>query len=220
MKELVRAQRLSKRYGDRAVLRGVDYALRDGEIAGLIGANGAGKTTLLRILLGLVRPSGGRVEWSETGGAFPPAAVEHFGGAHTLPPRVTARTWVALVSRGEASCDDRRAIRMLSRGSRQLLGLRTVLARAGLVAVFLDEPWEGLDPDGSRWLTDTLRRKRDEGCAVLVSSHRLHDLAGLCDRYAFLLEGRAVISDAAEISADPVRGEDLLRAFDRIRCAP
>jgi ABC-2 type transport system ATP-binding protein len=220
VKELVRAQRLSKRYGDRAVLRGVDYALRDGEIAGLIGANGAGKTTLLRILLGLVRPSGGRVEWSETGGAFPPTAVEHFGGAHTLSPRVTARTWVALVSRGEASCDDRRAIRMLSRGSRQLLGLRTVLARAGLVAVFLDEPWEGLDPDGSRWLTDTLRRKRDEGCAVLVSSHRLHDLAGLCDRYAFLLEGRAVIRDAAEISADPVRGEDLLRAFDRIRCAP
>jgi ABC-2 type transport system ATP-binding protein len=109
---------------------------------------------------------------------------------------------------------------MLSRGSRQLLGLRTVLARTGLVAVFLDEPWEGLDPDGSRWLTETLRRKKDEGCAVLVSSHRLHDLAGLCDRYGFLLEGRAVIRDAAEISADPVRGEDLLRAFDRIRCAP
>jgi ABC-type multidrug transport system ATPase subunit len=93
-----------------------------------------------------------------------------------------------------------------------------VLARSGLDAVFLDEPWEGLDPDGSRWLTEALRRKREEGCAFLVSSHRLHDLAGVCDRYAFLLEGRIVLREASDISKQLVRGEDLLRAFDRIRC--
>jgi ABC-2 type transport system ATP-binding protein len=209
---------VSKRYGARVVLRGVDYTLREAEIAGLIGANGAGKTTMLRILLGLVRASSGLVEWSKGDGPAPPPGIEHFGGAHTLPPRLSARKWVALVTRGGVSCDDRRPIRTLSRGSRQYLGLSTVLARSGLDAVFLDEPWEGLDPDGSRWLTEALRRKREEGCAFLVSSHRLHDLAGVCDRYAFLLEGRIVLREASDISKQLVRGEDLLRAFDRIRC--
>jgi ABC-2 type transport system ATP-binding protein len=187
---------------------------------GLIGANGAGKTTLIRILLGLVRPSGGRVEWRGTGGAVPSHRVGHFGGAHTLPPSIPVRKWVHLVASGRASCDDRRPIRALSRGSRQIVGLSSLLVRSELETILLDEPWEGLDPDGSRWLGETLRRRRDEGCAVLVSSHRLHDLAGLCDRYAFLLDGRVVVRAAAEISPRTVRGEDLLAVFDRIRCAP
>jgi ABC-type multidrug transport system ATPase subunit len=151
---------------------------------------------------------------------MPPESVGHFGGAHTLPPRVRAGTWVRLVSGGRASCDDRRRIASLSRGSRQLLGLSALLVRPELSGVFLDEPWEGLDPDGARWLSETLRRRREEGCAFLVSSHRLHDLAGLCDRYCFLLEGRLVSRTAAEVAGHHVRGEDLLRAFDRIRCDP
>lgn len=220
MSDVVRAISLSRRYGGGSVLRDVELALRPREILGLIGANGAGKTTLLRILLGFVAPTSGRVEWKRTGHARPPDSVGHFGGAHTLPPRVPARTWVRLVSFGRAACDDRRPIRSLSRGSRQLLGLSTVLARPELDAVLLDEPWEGLDPDGSRWLTETLRRRRDDGCSFLVSSHRLHDLAGVCDRYAFLLDGRLVTRNAAEISSRDATGEDLLRAFDRIRCSP
>jgi ABC-type Na+ transport system ATPase subunit NatA len=56
--------------------------------------------------------------------------------------------------------------------------------------------------------------------AFLLSSHRLHDLAGLCDRYAFLLDGRVLLRNAVEISSSAVRGEDLLAAFDRIRCSP
>ncbi|MDQ5873317.1 MAG: ABC transporter ATP-binding protein, partial [Acidobacteriota bacterium] len=100
--------------------------------------------------------------------------------------------------------------------SRQLLGLRAVLSRTRLAAVFLDEPWESLDPDGARWLTETLRRRREEGCAFLVSSHRLHDLAGLCDRYAYLRDGRLEVKSAVELAEGPVQGADLLRAFDRI----
>jgi ABC-2 type transport system ATP-binding protein len=220
LREVLRATGISKNYADRRILRDVDCTLRAGEVAGLIGANGAGKTTLLRILLGLLRPSAGRVEWREPGTAVPPESVGHFGGAHTLPPRVRARTWAHLVSGGEASCGDRRRIASLSRGSRQLLGVSALLARPKLSCVFLDEPWEGLDPDGARWLSETLRRRREEGGAFLVSSHRLHDLAGLCDRYWFLLEGRLVSRAAGEVAANCVRGEDLLRAFDRIRCDP
>jgi ABC-2 type transport system ATP-binding protein len=111
-------------------------------------------------------------------------------------------------------------VRALSRGSRQLLGLSAELSRKEPDAFLFDEPWEGLDPDGSRWLSQTLRRRRENGCAFLVSSHRLHDLAGLCDRYAFLLEGRVVMQAADQISRQAVRGDDLLAAFDVIRYTP
>lgn len=219
MREVFRVSQVEKRYGGRIVLRDVSLSLRNGEILGLIGGNGAGKTTLLRILAGFVRPSRGRVEWRDPGAPLPPPSAGYFAGAQSLPPRVPARTWVRLVSRGRASCDDRRPIAFLSRGSRQLLGLSTLLARAELDTVLLDEPWEGLDPDASRWLAETLRRRREEEGAFVVSSHRLHDLAGLCDRYAFLLDGRVILRDALEISPGKLRGEDLLAAFDRIRCS-
>jgi len=215
LKPLLEARGIGKSYGSRAVLSDVDFALAPSETVGLIGPNGAGKTTLLRILLGLVAPSRGRVASFAADGA-----IEHFGGAHTLPPHVRVRTWTRLVSRGEASCNDRRPIRDLSRGSRQLLGLGTVLARGSLAAVLLDEPWEGLDPDGARWLSETVRRRKGEGCAFVLSSHRLHDLAGLCERYAFLAHGKLEVREAADVARGPVRGEDLLRAFDSIRVGP
>jgi ABC-2 type transport system ATP-binding protein len=210
---LIEARGLAKRFGARTVFSGVHLALREREITGLVGANGAGKTTLLRTLLGFVRPSAG-----EVGRSVPSGAVEHFGGAPTLPPHLSAQAWVRLVSRGGASCDDPRPIRVLSRGSRQILGLSTVLARRDARVFLLDEPWEGLDPDGSRWLSESLRQRRDGGCAFLVSSHRLYDLAGLCGRYAFLANGRVTILAAAEI-AEPVGAPDLSRVFDLLRCS-
>lgn len=216
MTAILEVRGLTTRYGSSPILRGIDLALGRAEVVGLIGGNGSGKTTLLRTLLGLARFESGRIEWATTGTAVPPAGVEHFGGGHTIPPHVRARTWVRLVSRGDEVYEDRRPVRALSRGTRQLLGLRAVLARARLVAVLLDEPWESLDPDGARWLTETVRRRREEGCAFLVSSHRLHDLAGLCDRYAFLRKGRLQVRSASEVAEGPVRGADLLHAFDRI----
>lgn len=213
---LLEVRRLTVGYGRRRILDGIDFDLSPAEVVGLIGANGSGKTTLLRTLLGLIRPDSGRIEWRDTGGPAPPKGVDHFGGAQTLPPHVSARAWARLVSGGETAFDERRPFRALSRGSRQLVGLRAVLERVRVTAVFLDEPWEGLDPDGARWLTETVRRRRAEGCAFLVSSHRLHDLAGVCDRFAFLRDGRLVLRSASEIAAGPVRGAHLLRAFDRM----
>ena len=213
---LLKVRHLAVGYGRKRILERVDFDLEAAEVVGLIGANGSGKTTFLRALLGLLRCEPGQIEWQRSGGPNPPEGVDHFGGAHALPPHVSARKWMRLLSRGEVDGDDRRPFRTLSRGTRQLLGLRTVLGRSGLTAVFLDEPWEGLDPDGARWLTETLHRKRAAGCGLLVSSHRLHDLAGVCDRYAFLQDGRLIVRSASELASGPVRGADLLRAFDRV----
>ena len=214
MTPLLEARSLAKRFGSQTIFSRVDLALREREITGLVGSNGAGKTTLLRTLLGFVRPSAGEVARSVSAGV-----LGHFGGAPTLPPHLSARTWVRLASRGSAACDDPRPIRNLSRGSRQILGLSTVLARREALAFLLDEPWEGLDPDGSRWLSKTLLERRDSGCALLVSSHRLHDLAGLCGRYAFLVNGRVTVLTAAEIG-EHVGAAELVRVFDVLRNSP
>jgi ABC-2 type transport system ATP-binding protein len=130
---------------------------------------------------------------------------------------VRAVNWGKLGT-GEAVTPERRRLRTLSRGTRQLLGLRTVLGREPLSLVVLDEPWEGLDPDAARWLSTIVETKRDRGAAVVLSSHRLHDLAGVCDAYLFLVNQRATWLHAQEISsAGPVTAASLTDVFDRLR---
>jgi ABC-2 type transport system ATP-binding protein len=207
---------LSKTYGRRQVLDRISFQLVSGEALGLIGPNGAGKTTLLRTLLGLIRPTTGEIHWEPSARV----SVGHFGGGHTIAPQVAADRWSALVSRGSFT-GERRRVRELSRGNRQMLGLQSVLAVPDSRCIFLDEPWEGLDPDGARWLTQTIQFRRRQKCAFILSSHRLHDLAGSCDRYAFLLDGRLRIQQASDIrDLGSVTGDDLLAAFDRLRTAP
>ncbi len=108
--------------------------------------------------------------------------------------------------------------RTLSRGARQLVGLRTSLAPASLGLIVLDEPWEGLDPDGARWLSSLLTSKRDRGSAVVVSSHRLHDLAGICDAYLFVVNHRTTYVRAFQLSpVGPVTAAVLTGTFDWLR---
>ena len=105
----------------------------------------------------------------------------------TLPPSVPARRWASLF---DVATNDRRRIARLSRGSRQFLGLRVLLSGDEADLLLLDEPWEGLDPEGSAWLTDTVRRWRTGGAAMLISSHRLYDLDSVCTRFLLLESGR------------------------------
>ena len=210
---------LSARYGAREVFHDVSFELRGGQALGVVGASGAGKTTLLRTLVGLLQPPAGevRLDGRQPRDASRRIAVAYFAGEATLPGSVRASTWGTLGT-GEPVMVEGRRLRTLSRGTRQLLGLRTVLGREPLRFVMLDEPWEGLDPDAARWLSVMLETKRDRGAAVVLSSHRLHDLAGVCDLYLVLANHQAMLLRAHDVSpVGPVTAAALTAAFDRLR---
>lgn len=216
---LLRSRGLAAGYGRREVFHDVSFELHGGQALGVVGPNGAGKTTLLRMLVGLLRPREGEVR---VGGLLPRDAVtrtpiSYFAGEATLPGSVRAKRWGAL-GNGDDVTTDRRPLRTLSRGDRQLLGLRTVLSRANARLVILDEPWEGLDPDASRWLSTVIEAKRDRGAAIVLSSHRLHDLAGVCDMYLFLINHQSTVLKSQDISpVGPVTAALLMDVFDRLR---
>jgi ABC-type multidrug transport system ATPase subunit len=210
---------LAVQYGRRRVFHNVSFDLGVGQSLGVVGPNGCGKTTLLRALAGCLSPCAGdiRINGLAPRDAYQRTGVAYYAGDATLPGSVRATRWGSLAN-GDAVTSDKRPIRALSRGTRQLLGLRTALGRQPLGLIVLDEPWEALDPDAALWLSTILETKRDRGAAVVLSSHRLHDLAGLCDMYLFLLPRRATLLQAHEISpSGPVTAEALAEAFDRLR---
>jgi ABC-2 type transport system ATP-binding protein len=202
MKTRLELAAVTKSFGRHTVLNQAWLQVRAGEAVGLLGANGAGKTTLLRIAAGLVRPDGGSVRWAPMQDSEA-ARIRYYAGEVTLPPSIPAERWGALF--GEP-VDDRRRIRHLSRGTRQMLGLRVLLAGDDADLLLLDEPWEGLDPEGSAWLTDTVRNWRARGAAVLISSHRLYDLDAVCTRFLLLESGRC----------QPVTDRDLRPRVDQL----
>ena len=104
-----------------------------------------------------------------------------------MPGEVSARKWAAFFG---VSTDERKRIGALSRGTRQLLGLRIALHGAAPDILLLDEPWEGLDPAAARRLTADIREWGQAGTAILISSHRLHDLEDVATRFVLLEEGR------------------------------
>ena len=213
---------LAVHYGRRLVFRDVSFDLAAGQAAGIVGANGSGKTTLLRAIAGCLAPRSGeiRINGLTPRDAIARTGVGYFAGEATLPGSVRAAHWGTLGAGDDVTRENRR-LRTLSRGTRQLLGLRTVLGRHPLGLILLDEPWEALDPDGGRWLSTMLETKRDRGAAVVLSSHRLHDLAGLCDLYVFLQPHHATVLRAHEIvPVGPVTAEHLIRVFDRLRGGP
>ena len=222
MTPVVVARNLTARYGRQEVFHGVTFQLGAGQALGVLGPNGAGKTTLLRMLAGFLKPYEGevRIMGLAPRHALARTPVGYFGGEATLPGSVRASGWCSLAT-SDLMTPERRPLRTLSRGTRQLLGLRTVLGRQSLALILLDEPWEGLDPDAARWLSSTLEAKRDRGAAVALASHYFQDLAGVCDAYLFMVGSPPTLLQAHEISpVGPVTAALLTDVYDKLRGGP
>lgn len=208
------ARGLERSFGEDRAVDGLDLAVEAGEIHAVIGLNGAGKTTLMRLLLGMLRPDRGRAlvlghdatalpprDWSavghliETPSAYPELTVrENLAAAGLLHGLVRGRldhaVDVAVDRFGLGPWAHRRA-RHLSLGNRQRLGLAAALLHAPRVLV-LDEPANALDPAGVVFIRELLAQQRQEGAAILVSSHHLDELARVADRITVLHRGRRV----------------------------
>jgi len=214
-----RARGVVKAFGDVVALDHVDLDLAAGEVHGLVGANGAGKSTLLGLLLGLSTADGGQLEvlGAPVGrGHAVPAGVAGFVDEPGLYPSLTPRQNLAALAalrglgpggrRGRALpevdgaleqvglgdvADDR--VRGFSLGMRQRLGLAAALLTTPRLLV-LDEPANGLDPVGRRTVHGVITRLAAAGTAVVLSSHRMDDLAELCDEVTILATGHVVFS--------------------------
>jgi ABC-2 type transport system ATP-binding protein len=207
---MIESQNLTKSFGGRTVVNDVSFRVEPGTVTGFLGANGAGKTTTLRMLSGLSEPDSGQAvvlggryrDLANPGrrvGILLDAAAQHDGrrGREALivsaqmmgvgPRRVDGLLDLVGLDRSAA----RKRVRHYSLGMRQRLGLAHALLGDPQVLI-LDEPANGLDPPGMRWMRELLRDFADRGGTVLLSSHLLHEVEALADRLVIIDVGRIV----------------------------
>ena len=202
-------QGLSKRFGDVVAVDDLSFVAREGAVTGFLGPNGAGKTTTLRMLLGLATPTAGSATIGgqpygqltdpfrhvgavlESTGFHPGRrARDHLRVLATAAGLPLARVQEVLDQVGLAEAGDRR-VKSFSLGMRQRLGLASALLGEPEVLI-LDEPANGLDPEGVHWLRRFLRGFADQGGTVLVSSHLLAEVAQTVDEVVIITRGRLV----------------------------
>ncbi|WP_306315020.1 ABC transporter ATP-binding protein [Streptomyces hydrogenans] len=204
---MIRAERLTKRYGGRTVVRDLSFTVRPGTVTGFLGPNGAGKSTTLRMILGLDAPTHGTATVGGRSYASHPAPLTQVGAlldARSFHPGRTAfhhltalahthgiprsRVEHVLGVTGLADVAGRR-VKGFSLGMGQRLGIAAALL-GDPATVVLDEPVNGLDPEGVRWVRTLLTSLAAEGRTVLVSSHLMSEMALTADRLVVIGRGR------------------------------
>jgi ABC-2 type transport system ATP-binding protein len=207
---MITADSLTVRYGRFTAVDDISFTARPGRVTGFLGPNGAGKSTTMRVMVGLTRPTSGSATISGRPFADLPnpglevgvlldASAQHAGrtGREILTiaqrtmglPRARVDQMLHRVSLTEEEAD--RRVRHYSLGMRQRLGIATALIGEPEVLV-LDEPANGLDPAGIRWMRDLLREYADRGGTVLLSSHLLHEIEVIADDLVVIGNGRIV----------------------------
>ena len=229
---VVAVEHLTKRYGSLAAVDDLSFALAPGTITGFLGPNGAGKTTTLRMLLGLAEPTAGsalvlgrryrelRAPLTRVGAVLE-ASDFHPGRrgrdhlrmlalAASIPPSRVDHV-LRLVELDAAA---RRRVKTYSLGMRQRLALAAALLGDPELLV-LDEPANGLDPEGMRWLREFLRSFAADGKTVFVSSHVLAEVSQTVDRVVIINKGRLVIESPLEQLTARVAGAVRVRTAQR-----
>ena len=229
---MITIESLTKKYGRRTVVDAVSFTARPGHVTGFLGPNGAGKSTSMRMMVGLTRPTAGHVtiggrafsELPNPGreiGVMLDASAQHAGrtGREILTlaqqstgvPAGRVPEMLDLVGLTEEAGN--RRVGGYSLGMRQRLGIAVALVGAPSTLI-LDEPANGLDPAGIRWMRDLLRSFADDGGTVLLSSHLLHEIEVVADDLVVIGAGRVVAEGA---KADLLRGTGtVVRARDLV----
>jgi ABC-type multidrug transport system ATPase subunit len=239
---VIRTQALTKRYGELRAVDSVNLEVRTGDVYGFLGANGSGKTTTVRMLLGLVLPTSGKAEVlgmpmpSARRSVLPrigslvesPAAYPHLSGRANLAlldatgsdrsKRPVRRTRIATALE-HVGLDpaDRRPVRTYSQGMRQRLGLAAALMRRPKLLI-LDEPTNGLDPQGIQEIRRLLLQLNDDGTTIFLSSHLLAEIQQMCTRVGVLRDGRLIVQEQLDTLLQPT-GLVTVRTPDTDRCS-
>jgi ABC-2 type transport system ATP-binding protein len=204
---VITAEHLTKTYGDRHAVTDLSFTVEPGRVTGFLGPNGAGKSTTMRLVLGLDRPTAGRATINGRPLAEHERPLEQVGAlleARAIHPGRTARNHLRAIA-ATAGIADRRVDEVIdlaglvtvankrvgtfSLGMGQRLGVASALL-ADPQTLILDEPVNGLDPDGIRWIRALLRGLADEGRTVFLSSHLMSEMAVTADHIIVIGRGR------------------------------
>ena len=228
---MITVEGVTRKYGDFTAVNDVTFTAESGRVTGFLGPNGAGKSTTMRVMVGLTRATSGTVTISGRRyvdlpnpglevGVLLDASAQHAGrtGREILTiaqqfmglPRHRVEEMLEVVSLTQTEAS--RRVRDYSLGMRQRLGIATALIGDPEVLI-LDEPANGLDPAGIRWMRDLLRGYADRGGTVLLSSHLLHEIEVIADDIVMIGNGRIVAqgtkSELLHAPGSVVRSADL-----------
>ena len=237
---MITAEALTKRYGTKVAVDAINFTVRPGQVTGFLGPNGAGKSTTMRMIVGLDRPTGGRVEVNgrpyhqhraplQEVGVLLDAKAAHGGRSaykHLLSIAATHGIGASRVREviGLAGLDSVAGKRVggFSLGMGQRLGIAAALV-GDPATIILDEPVNGLDPEGVRWVRTLMRTLAAEGRTVLLSSHLMSEMAQTADRLIVIGRGKILadgpigdIISGATRSVTRVRTRDAERLLAKI----
>jgi ABC-2 type transport system ATP-binding protein len=213
---MIEAEKLTKRFGGRAVVDDVTFRCEPGSVTGFLGPNGAGKTTTMRMICGFSTPDAGRAAVlggdyrrlpnpGRRVGVLLDASAQHGGRRGREALALSAQTMgveegrvddlLGLVGLDRSAA--RKRVRQYSLGMRQRLGIANAMIGEPEVLI-LDEPANGLDPEGMRWMRGLLRDFAERGGTVLLSSHLLHEVDAIADRLVIIGSGKIVAEGSKE----------------------
>ncbi len=224
----IETKELTKRYGELTAVDRLNLNVRQGEVFGLLGPNGSGKTTTILMLLGLTEPTSGSVRVLGFDPVRQPLSVKsrvgylpelvgfyddltareniiYMAKLNNLPRREAyQRIEQALEQVGLKDVADK-PVATFSRGMRQRLGLAEILIKNPSL-IILDEPTQGLDPEGAREFLELVRELKERGITILLSSHILSQVQKICDRVGLFYKGRMVLEGTVSELARQVLG--------------
>jgi len=216
MSAVVDTKNLTKRYREKLAVNSLSLTVEEGEVFGFLGPNGAGKTTTILMLLGLTEPTSGEVSvcgfnpgreslqvkrrvgyLPENPGFYDDISARdnllYMARLNRIPENEAQRRTAQVLEQVGLADDGRRLVKEYSHGMKQRLGIAEVLVKKP-TAVILDEPTQGLDPDGAIRILELIKDlNRNQGLTVLLSSHQLHQVQQICSRVGIIVKGKLIV---------------------------